>query len=277
MHPLPVWRHWDVLGGLFNVAGHLLTHRDTTKCILCPQNWLTAWMELCFFPSVAVGFGAAQHSALVLMVCWYITQGSLSSLHSNFCLTWTVLLGDKFLASRAVCISEAYELSQHFPGQFPGKKQRNRANLIIYQLTVNKHISQWANSISRPFCLFCLQIVEEREKPNGPSLCFLVWERSNLFLFDVVTTFLCRWSNICGGIFGFAENVWKLQGFVSMKNCKIFEGVSMNQRPLFLLLFTYGEQRGRMCVRAKWRAVTQHGKGNLTHVHKAKQMEMQFI
>lgn len=33
-----------------------------------------------------------------------------------------------------------------------------------------------------------------------------------------------------------------------------------------------------MWVRAKWRAaVTQHGKGNLIHVHKAKQMEIQFI
>lgn len=33
-----------------------------------------------------------------------------------------------------------------------------------------------------------------------------------------------------------------------------------------------------MCVWAKQRAaVTQHGKGNLIHVHKAKQMEIQFI
>lgn len=213
------------------------------------------------------------------MVCWYISQRSLSSLHGNFCLTWIVLLGDKFLASRAVCIPETYELSQHLLGQFPGKEQRNRANLIIYQLAVNKHISQWANSISRPFCLLCLQIVEEREKPNGPSLSFLVWERSNLFLFNAVITFLCGRSNICGSIFGFAENVQKLQGFVSAKKFKIFEGVSMDQRPLFcIILFTYGEQRSRMCVWAKRRAtVTQHGKGNLTHVHKAKQMEMQFI
>lgn len=173
------------------------------------------------------------------MVCWYISQWSLSGLHGNFCLTCIVLLGDKFLASRAVCVSGIYKLSQHLLVQFPGKKQRNRANLIIYQLTVNKHISQWANSLSRPFYLLCLQIVEEREKSNGPSLSFLVWERSNLFLFGVVITFLCSWSNICGGIFGYAENVWKLQGFVSMKILKIFEGVSMDQRPLFFLLFLF--------------------------------------
>lgn len=34
------------------------------------------------------------------------------------------------------------------------------------------------------------------------------------------------------GLFGFAENVWESQGFVSMQNFKIFVGVTMNQRPL---------------------------------------------
>lgn len=53
---------------------------------------------------------------------------SLSSLHGNFCLTWIVLLGDKFLACKAVWIAGTYELSQHPPGQFRGKKRRNRAN-----------------------------------------------------------------------------------------------------------------------------------------------------
>lgn len=32
--------------------------------------------------------------------------------------------------------------------------------------------------------------------------------------------------------FGFAENVWKLQGVVLMQNFKIFVGVTMNRKPL---------------------------------------------
>lgn len=246
-------RHWDVLEGVFVASGHFLTHRETIKCILCHQNWLKACTELCFFPLCGTRVWCCSPKAQCsgfdgLLVHHTVQICSLSSLHGNFCLTWIVLLGDKFLASRAVWISETYEFSQHLPGQFPGKKQRNRANLIIYQLTVNKYISQWANSISRPFCLLCLQIVEEREKPNGPSLTFLAWEISNLFLFDVVITYLCRWSNICGGIFGFAENVWKSQGFVSMKNFKIFEEMSMDHRPLFFFFCLVMENKEVECV-----------------------------
>lgn len=118
-----------------------------------------------------------------------------------------------------------------------------------------------------PLGLLCLQIVEEREKPNWPSLNFLIWEISAMFLFDLVITFLCMRSNIWGGTFGFAENVWKLQGFV---------GATMDQTPL--LFGELMESKGRMWVRAEWSAsVTQHGKGSLIHVHKAKQMEIQFI
>ena len=36
------------------------------------------------------------------------------------------------------------------------------------------------------------------------------------------------------GLFGFAENVWKLQGFVSMQNFKIVVGMTLDQK---LLLF----------------------------------------
>lgn len=50
-------------------------------------------------------------------------------------------------------------------------------------------------------CVLCLQIVEERKKPNWPSLNFLIWEIADIFLFDVVMTFLCMRSNVCGGTF----------------------------------------------------------------------------
>lgn len=65
-----------------------------------------------------------------LLIYQSVQIWSLSSLHGNFCLTWIVLLGDKFLACRAVWIAGTYELSQHPSGQFRGKKRRNRANLI---------------------------------------------------------------------------------------------------------------------------------------------------
>lgn len=71
-------------------------------------------------------------------------------LHSNFCLTWAVLLGDEFLANRDVWVAGTDELSQCLAEHFPGKEWRSRAKLINYQLIVSKHTSQWASSISRP-------------------------------------------------------------------------------------------------------------------------------
>lgn len=78
-----------------------------------------------------------------------------------------------------------------------------------------------------PLSFLCLQIAEERDKLNWPSLNFLSWEY-HLYSYLMLSCFYVREAIFVLGLSGFVENVWKLQGFVSKQNFRVFMGETAN-------------------------------------------------